>query len=191
MTRILHTFTDVRRQDQLETFAELVYIADVYGDKLVQGYMIEPDDYWAFLLRNWGKEDIVIVEQDVVATLANVDELVLCQSKVCTYPYRLADGKWSVFDIPPETQRQRFNEPFSVVYQDPPRRHAGGTSLGFTKLCVCVQVKIPLHEYPYKVYEWWYLDSFISWHLNRLRQHVHIHSPAVKHNRTPDPVIAY
>jgi hypothetical protein len=182
MTRVLHTYTDIRKKDQVETLAELGLIEAAYGDKLISAKCVEPDDYWSVLLRNWGQEDIVIIEQDVVARLAAIDELVTCQHKVCTFPYQLASASLSVFDFD-YIKHIPFGV-FDVRYPEHIPAFSDGTSLGFTKICGCLQTKIPLWEYDVNKYEWWYLDSFISWHLARLGFKVHVHQPLAKHNRT-------
>jgi hypothetical protein len=191
MTLILHTYTDIRLDDQVETLDSIYRMKAMYAGRVVSEKMVDPDDYWSFLLRNWGKEDIVIIEQDVVGTVGNIDKLIICREPVCANPYRLAAGQYSIFDIPEDTPTKNFGPPFNVNYHYPENHwnmplpvYVGGMSLGFTKISLATQKKIPLWEYPVGVYEWWYLDSFISWHLNRLKQKVHVHTPEVKHNRT-------
>lgn len=182
MTLILHTYTDLRLDDQKETRVQIGFIGDYYGTKVISEKMIAPDDYWSFLLRHWGKEDIIIIEQDVVPSVGKIARIRDCHYKVCTYPHILAAGQWSVFDIEPQTGRfDTFNLAyFWTMYP----RFADGSSLGFIKISLDTQKRIPLWEYPVAKYEWWYLDSFISWHLKRLHQRVHVHASEVKHNRT-------
>ncbi len=178
MTRVLHTYSDVRVEDQLETATEMVKIGVHYPVKWQ--YCIEDDDYWAFLLRNWGYEDIVIVEQDVVAKRHLVDGLVECPEHVCTYPYRLKAGQLSVFEI---TDGDTI--PFiPQFYEVTPPLYTDGSGLGFIKISKELQKHIPLHTYDVGLYKWWYLDSFISWHLKRLKYKIHVHQHMVQHNRS-------
>jgi len=181
MTLILHTYTNERKDEQQETLeqiSELKRLANVESQ-----FCNDTDDYWAFLLRNWGKEDLIIIEQDVVATPLQVIELAQCSRFVCAYPYRLRAGQLSVWNMDDELRHGNFREYLPSYYEAVAPEFASGTSLGFTKISYLAQLLIPLWEYPVDKYKWWYLDSFISWYLHKKLQSVHVHRPEVKHNR--------
>lgn len=187
---IIHTYTDQRPDDQTETLTAISKIREVWPT--VSEKMVEPDDYWSLLLRNWNRgDDLITVEQDVVPSLRKVRELDQCVARVCAFPYRLPAGQWSVFDITPQDKRPPFHEYIPQYYEIGRPHFTNGTSLGFTKIGLGAQSKIPLHEYPVHKYEWWYLDSFISWYLMRAKIMVHVHDEEVKHNRTVELTIRF
>jgi hypothetical protein len=187
MTLILHTYTNERVDEQQETLAqisELKRLANVQSQ-----FCNNTDDYWALLLRYWGKEDIITIEQDVVATPLQVLQLAQCPRFACAFPYRLRAGQLSVWDMENDLKHGKFREYIPAFYEVVSPIFSDGTSLGFTKITTVAQKLVPLWEYDVDKYKWWYLDSFISWHLHKHSQQVHVHRPEVKHNRTNELTI--
>lgn len=184
MTVILHTYTDQRLDEQQETLEQIEQLKQIYGDMVISHKCNNTDDYWSLLLRYWRKQDIITIEQDVVAYPLYVTEMLQCVRHVCTYPYRLRAGQLSVWEMEEyELRHGEFREYIPDFYEVVAPDFSNGTSLGFTKIDLSAQRLVPLWEYPVDKYNWWYLDSFISWYLNRHGQRIHVHRPEVKHNR--------
>jgi hypothetical protein len=150
--------------------------------------MIDKTDYWRFLLEFWGKDELIVVEQDISVSVERINDLLICQQKLCSAPYRLKPPfpHWSVWkansDIFP-VDVVNYNEQVEGMKELP--EYSDGSGLGLTKLCACIQVKIPLHEYDASTYGYGYIDSWISWYAQKINQSFHIHSP-VDHNRNVD-----
>jgi hypothetical protein len=180
---ILHTTTDARPQDQLETIAAVAEIARCYP---VRSYAIPPKDdsaYWRFLLRNWGKDQIVIIEQDIVPTVDRVYELIDCQDDACTVPYDMRPGvKGGSLFYAKGYLADGMAEGLTM-YKEPFPTYSEGSGFGFVKLNSALQRKIPLHKYPVDAYKWSCIDSWVSAYMQRvLDVKWHVHLPKVKHN---------
>lgn len=183
MTLVLHAYSNERLEEQQETLEQLVEIKRIWGDRVISQFCNDTDDYWATLLRIWGKDDLIIVEQDVVATPLHILSLAACSRFACAYPYRLRAGQLSIWDMIDDLKHGEFREYIPDYYEIALPTFCDGTSLGLTKLTTVAQKLVPLWKYDVEKYKWWYLDSFISWHLYKHSQKIHIHLPEVKHNR--------
>lgn len=176
MTRLLHSYTDVRPLSQIETLHGMIEVAKLWSEDVYSCKMVDDGDYHKFLLEHWGQgSDIINIEQDIAVTTEHTYSLEICQYKLCCYPYRLDAGKWSVW--------YSGDLELPANYYETLPDFAGGSSLGLVKISAGIQNRIPLHEYPVDKYKWWFLDSWISHKLNDLGLRWHVHQPPVRHNR--------
>lgn len=172
MTLILHTYTSQRIDEQEETKQIITRLSKDYP--IVSKLCNDTDDYWKILLKHWGKDELIIIEQDIVPSFKMVQELEWCIDELCCFPYLLRDRRWSIFEKKDNIQTH---------YTEPLPKYAEYSSLGFTKISRRIQLSIPLQLYPVDEYKWWYLDSWISEFVGQLNMKFHVHQPSVKHNR--------
>ena len=168
--RILHSYTIYRPQDQLETAAFVKQLEYPLASELVSN----PDGYYNFLSRYWGKETLVNIEQDIVPTNKHIENLLACSYPACTVPYQLTSG-WSVWRgrydaLDQLAEMIRYNPPFPEYVEC--------SGLGLVKINTNLQKLIPLDDV-----HWSLIDMQISQHMQqRLGIRWHVHTPSVKHN---------
>ena len=191
MTLILHPFSDTRPAEQIETLAIIKKLSKRYP---IKSQLCNPtDDYWKFLLKNWNKDDLIIIEQDIVPTVDMIEELEECIEELCCFPYRLRDGRWSVWNnnIPVDQRDNTANAEYYVEPYDDLPEYAPASAFGCTKIVRSIQKQIPLQLYPVEKYAWWYLDSWISERVAHQlsNKRFHLHKPPVKHNHVYEMTI--
>lgn len=181
VTRILHTWTNERVGDQLETWLAVGKLFDKY-DRVSSWPTFNPDDYWKALLSVWGLDTIINIEQDIVPTEKIIEELTACPEDLCTVPYRLSNGRWSIW-YPIYGLFCDFAE--QVHYKEPFPWGAVASGLGLVKIGPVAQSLVNLNDYKHPNFDnhrWDYIDTWLSLQLDRVGHKWHVHMPPVKHN---------
>jgi hypothetical protein len=150
-------------EQQAETWEALKAIRQKYHvvDRALEG----SDGYDNFLLEYWGRDDLIIVEQDVVPTLEQVNSLVECSEPWCAYKYQF---HYIILPNKPKLQ------PYYIA-----------TGFGFTKIALKIQALIPSSLW-YRKGDWRDLDSRVVDQIIRAGFTQHFHGE-VKHNRIVNP----
>ena len=172
MTVILYPYTDVRKANQRDSLLALLQVQRIWGDCLQVVKMTDDTSYWRLLAKYWLREDIIIIEQDIVPRPFSIYQLACCPLAPCTYPYRLKSGHWALFDIGPNNE---------TLFHDEITEYSEASGLGLVKLTKTIQTLIPLEVYDVEHYKWWYLDTFISKYLKMNSILWHVHQPEVRH----------
>lgn len=173
---ILHVWSRVRPEDQVETKKRMAALKHYYPTKSVLAK--EPDDYWKALCSVWNiDDDIINVEQDNVPTLAQIDELNACPYPLCTYPYWRKE-QIVLWDLTPDRQWVSLEEPVPDFVK--------GSGFGCVKIGKPIRELVDITKYPVKQFEWWSIDTWFSTQLLATGSEWHVHMPFVKHNRQWD-----
>ncbi len=162
MVLILHPFSGQHSERQSETWDFLRTVRERYTvvDKLCEGKY----GYNDFLAENWGKgEDIVIVEMDMVPTIADLEELVSCSKTHCNFPYR--PGLYPIIRL------KNFETIFFTEFW----------GMGFARISSTAQEQIPIESWN-RASSWLILDRSIATPLISKFGHYHLHKRLVKHN---------
>lgn len=188
MPTILHSWANTRNEQQVETMRFLLKFIERYHEPAWSFFTqncTEEFAYTEFLharLQVW-QAPYILIAQDNVPTEKQVFELVDCPKPVCTIPYRLREGQWSLWDIKPSglsgTYWQFLERPFPEYNQ-----YSG---LGFIKFGRSAIVKLRSHdpkEYGIPKMPYNMIDYNISLLLKAIGIQWHIHDGEVKHNRT-------
>lgn len=143
-------------------------------------YTVEPvvkdDDYWLTLMSYWNRDDLLIVEQDIMPTADHIEGLLSCPYDACTVPYYLAEDRLSIFRF-----IGRENAPQNAHYRPEDRPDfCEGSSIGLVKLTRHAQSHVRLHAQPY-LRHWSMNDFWISRELWNAKIPWHVHYPGVRH----------
>jgi len=158
--QILHPYSEDRPQDKAETLRFLDSIRDRFE---VVDFVVHRSDYPIQLSRHWGRDDIIILEDDKVPTVADLEELAACPKGFCIFPYPSRDWvKTTVKDWQKHT-------PYG---------------LGFAKFSLEVQ-----KEFPSDGWDWSFrptqCDRIIEKDIIAKRGPMHLHPTMIKHNHGP------
>jgi hypothetical protein len=179
--RILHSFTNERVEDQVETILAVDKLMDKYGD-VTSCLVSNPDGYWKFLLDHWNRTPFINIEQDIVPTVQSLDSLLSCPEDLCTVPYRLSNGKWSIW-YPIYGTYCDFSE--MVHYEEPFPWGVVASGLGLVKIGPVAQSLVNLNDYKHPNFDnhrWDFIDTWLSLQLDRVGHKWHVHTLPVKHN---------
>src|ERR1035437_8889634 len=87
---ILHCYSEKNWSQQQETWdavAKIEAAGYVVTDELTT--IRDDSAYWRVLLRHWSKGRLILFEQDIVPTVAMIQDLSTCYHPACVYPYKL------------------------------------------------------------------------------------------------------
>lgn len=188
-------YSDSRAEEQKETWEAFEFIDSKYNVEHVHAMGV--NDYADTIRDNWGLgHDLVIIEQDIVATLEHIKKLISCSSSLCCYPYPVKSDildTFSVFNFTDRSTPDNWKTYDGARYIDRVRlekfpEYCGLSGFGLTKIGVRAQ---KLVDFPklYDLERWDIIDSWLSLRLyerignNRI---FHIHYPPVKHNHLSD-----
>ena len=195
--RVLHVYSDKRRKFQTETWKAFKSMQEKFV--IEHAHVVSKTDYADVLKCNWGKgHDLIIVEQDIVATSNSVFELLHCRARLCCFPYLIkADDptRYSIFNFTNRSKPDNWKTFDNAKYIDKADiqarpRFCGLSGFGLTKISGKAQSLI---DFPrmYTLKRWDIIDSWLSLRLyEKLRTNriYHIHYPPVKHNHfSPKP----
>lgn len=82
---VLHPFSRFRINEQLETWRALEEIREHF--RVVDVFLKEAMDYDDVLLRFYGVDDLIVVEQDIVPSVEQIRSLTLCPESWCCCEY--------------------------------------------------------------------------------------------------------
>jgi hypothetical protein len=156
----LHTFSRMRLREQRETWKALCKIRRQYSvvDVSVSGVT----DYDSAVREFWGRDDLIIIEQDIVPSCSQIRALENCVCDWCAYRYRI-----------------RYMDNHDPAYWV---THG----LGFTKFNLELQKNYPAELWFHRGnWSWRNLDSRITGLMVQSGLAPHIHGD-VKHNRIAD-----
>lgn len=167
--KILHPFTGLRPTDESETWAFLGELRSKYDiiDRLMgveNGFARSA--YIDFLKEFWGTDDIIIIEDDKVPTVADLHELITCPRDACCFPYAsLGVAK------------------FDMGYW----REYHPNTLGFVKFSLKAQEAAPVIDWNYSVdrrslYPFVPVDLIIESVMTARLGPLHLHEREIKHN---------
>lgn len=189
--KVIHVFSDIRKRNQKETWKAFKTIDGEFDVEHI--HAVERNDYSNALKRYWGKgHNLIIVEQDIVATPNHIRELLSCKARLCCFPYLIKSddpARYSIFNF------TRYSKPdnwktfdgaryIDRVNIDKRPKYCGLSGFGLTKIGVKAQ---ELLDFPkmYKLNRWDIIDSWLSLRLYEIikcNRIYHIHYPSVKHN---------
>jgi hypothetical protein len=155
---VLHPYSSARQEDQLETWEFLNLIRGRFT--VIDAECVGIYGYNTFLSTFWGQEDLIIVEQDIVPTLLDLDEIIACPEPYCVFPYA---AHW---------------KPVTTLIE---WRRGTVKGLGFVKIEKEAQALAPVKEWEFRT-SWRHLDEKIFNAFRRRGWSYHIHERAVKHN---------
>lgn len=155
---ILHSFSRFRINEQLETWQALEPIRKSFT--VADAFLIEAQDYDDALAKFWGKDAVILVEQDIVPSLKQITELVACPAPWCVFEYCV-----------------RYMDDKNLSYKVQ-------TGLGLTKFSLTVQTLSPSSIWHGKG-DYFNLDCRVVNPLIQASLCPHIHGE-VKHNRIVD-----
>lgn len=156
---IVHPFSSGRAQDKVETWAFITKLRE-HGFHVIDKLIDEPMSYPDFLFDVWGRDDdLLIIEDDKVAKVADVVEIQNCGMDFCAFPYP-------------------FSNHFSTSLEDwTPFPY----SLGFTKFSARAQKILPADIW-YREGQHYGLDAMIERPLMDKIGDVHLHQKMIVHN---------
>lgn len=158
MVVILHPYCSKRAKTQAETWRFLLRIDGKYH--IVNRCCDGDVDYPNLLLEYWGKDDIVVIEQDKVPTEQDLEEIINCPEWACIFPYTV----WW-FAI---TQREMWEKHFPY-------------GLGFVKFKREIQQVFPSEMWEQRN-TYVALDRAIERPMIKKFGPMHLHQRWVKHN---------
>jgi len=157
---ILHTFSRMRLREQQETWKALSKIRA--QNRVIDIHVDGESGYDDALRRVWGKEDLIIVEQDIIPSVSMIRALESCVCDWCAYRYLI----------------------HYLNTHDPAYWVTHG--LGLTKFSLALQRKFPLELwYHLGEWQWQNLDCRITGLMVQSGLAPHVHG-VVKHNRVVD-----
>jgi len=170
--KILHLYVDkaLGWEHCKKTFEIVAELKDEFGIESV--YLDENDDYayWKALMSVWAQDDLLTIEQDLIFTREQLNEILKCKHKDCTFAFKLYPVTtalpyivWSIGENLLPSQIRLFRE------EEKPK-FCNFTSLGFTKLSLETQVRTPLDLTPW---HWKFVDIGTIGKLKDLKVHVH------------------
>ena len=162
---ILHPYSNNREENQRRTWDFLSRLDKERPYKIVHKLVTGKYGYDNFLAEYWGKSDILVIEQDIVPTISQVDEIINCKEEWCAFKYRTNLITFVLFNI-------WFT-----------------SALGFTKISRRLQQKYPSSlwvQTPKGNEGWRNIDQRVFHHMcNVDGLHAHIHG-IVEHNHPID-----
>lgn len=198
MTTILHVYKPgLRELEQIETLHAVIQLAFHCGandgwDRVTERTWdffsiptVADSDWLNVIVKCWyNYDDFISFDQDIVPSIQMVQDLVLCPEPLCCFPYRLKDGRWSVWEVgnPLEGEDYKNGSYYQLFYEKLPV-FAEGSGFGLVKIAEEIRNKIDWNDYPIDRFKWWYLDCWLSRQIYLLDERWHVHTPPVKHNR--------
>lgn len=193
--RILHTYTNDRLEDQVETKRAISQLEHRYGYVVESVQCLFPWSYWSYLAGVWGLQDLILIEQDIVPEFYHISHLADCGFEACTVPYRVS-GHWSIgwstYDIDMQNSAVGPTGPTGLGilqptgtqwFDDTSSKLAPVSAFGLVKISKGLQERIDIHKYPVPEQHWSLLDTWFSAYMNVMEGlDWHVHLPSVKHN---------
>ncbi len=166
--RILMPYVNKRVNNQIETINSYNLLKLKYH--IIRKETNNDIDYFNLLLNNWGIEDLIIWEMDIIAYECNIRSLNECDKDICSYNYKLTNGN--------SICRNKDRTPFldNTEYSD-------RVGFGFTKISLAMQKIITPSQFKRK--SWSTLDTEFSYLMKDLDITAHIHWPLIEHNHDP------
>jgi hypothetical protein len=157
---VLHTFSRMRLREQRETWKALCKIRQQYP--VVDVDVSGETDYDDAVRKVWRKDDLIIVEQDIVPSCSQIHVLESCVCDWCVFRYQV-----------------RYMDDHDPAYWV---THG----LGFTRFSFGLQKRFPADLWFHiKNWSWRNLDSRITELMVQSGLAPHVHGD-VKHNRIAD-----
>lgn len=145
------------------------------GARVVTYQCTEEKSYEEMFRKVWDAPiDYVIIEHDMVPTVDQITDIVLCPFPTCTFDYQLND--WGALAC-----RDVDVEPLEA-YGHKAHVFCKLAGLGFTKLGWQQRARISLRDLEESNYEWRDLDSRLSRLINKHNGTFHVHDGLVHHN---------
>ena len=136
----------------------------------------DPYSYWKALKENWMKDDILLLEHDVLPTVSQINEILDCPHSDCGFRY--GSDKNPNMDNPSAWD---FNDPKDIMnrkWHYDFKEYADGIVFGLVKISKEYQSKTPIDP-PIRFYEG--LDTYLSfrgmphkWHVHKYVVHNHL-----------------
>lgn len=161
--KLLHPYSNRNDKNELETWQFFTKIYELQEFNSLSITHLKCNDnhitFTKWMIENWGKDDLIVVEADKVPTLDNLRELISCKAKFCCFPYQFSYIPWI-------TTRLYWDIHFPYT-------------LGFVKFTKEVQLSIPTDNWGYDKYS---LDRAIEIPMIAKFGMMHIHREWIKHN---------
>lgn len=162
--------------ETLKDYAYEIYRPVVHNNKDI------PSEYEKAILKYWGRDDLLVIEHDIVPTLGAVKQMETCPSMLCAndYPFHRIDA----------SQQPYTRSSCRVVVYEGDHEHehridtetawADFVGLGFTRFRKPFMKAI---KPGWKSGTWIDLDTRIShWTHEEIHTKWHVHRPALMHN---------
>jgi hypothetical protein len=146
-------------------------------------------DYERKFRQLWGKDDLIVVEHDVVPTMEGLVRLAECPHDLCARVYRFYLASHDEPDKLLGFNMCRVLMPGgSQGYVADGETEADFVGFGMTRISMRFQVAHPVLDFPWG--GWGNLDSrFCEWTCG-MGLKWHVHWPCAKHNHYPDGYVA-
>ncbi len=159
--------------------------------KIIRERTENPGEYEMFLNKWWNKEDIIILEHDIVPSELDLEELIKCKYDICAYNYYLYQCSTYLKE---NVLAHRNKEKKWITEKDD---FADLVGFGFIKISLRVQKQIDLINIVNDARQRRYInytkvlknqsagitaDSTISEEFVRLKEKIHIHKKILRHN---------
>lgn len=164
---------DVRPECQVEAQAAMARLAGAGWEVWKVDCKDSVFRYAEALGAGWGYRSFINVEQDIVITEAQARALAACRYPLCTIPYRLKDGHWSLWS------NGRLEAGTTISYYNQPGAWARGSALGAVKISAVIQRQVRLPG----TWQWDEIDIRLNNVLADHRIIWHVHQDQVKHIR--------
>lgn len=178
--RILHVYSNNRIENQTKTWEAVKELQDI-GYKIEDIMLPENLSYEELLFSLWTKEDIILIEQDIVPTKERLDELLNCKEILCYHFYKLRGKPLNE----PERYLQVVNYEKGVIELQKVSDLMMHKGFGFTKITKeAQQLSSPNDWYHTKYQEiegWYNLDTRIRLSFEKKGVNYHKHN-YVEHN---------
>ncbi|MHB8371467.1 MAG: hypothetical protein ACYDAO_08380 [Thermoplasmataceae archaeon] len=144
--KILHVYSNARAKEQRETWSAFELIDSVY--KVEHVHVMGVNDYADTLRDNWDLgHDLILIEQDIVATTDHIRKLISCSAPLCCFPYLIrSDVKnhYSIFNFTGHSKVDNWKTYDGARYIDKVKiegkpRYCGLSGFGLTKIGVNAQ----------------------------------------------------
>jgi len=194
MTIILHPYTELatRGEERYRKTWQLITFLSVFSKERVKvesrlTTKYDDEAYYKVLKSVWAKDDLLIIEEDKIASIDQVTDIINCPKPCCTGFYKiyftdttkgnLPSYVWSVGDLSYVWSVGNMNTPATQEpYPKQEYYHFAGT--GFLKISLELQKKTNLDLITHRRYQ-----DGLDMQLFKIMSpiDVHLHSPEVEH----------
>ena len=161
------------------TLKLLRYFAKDYNIRLIEAK--EPDDYDKALKDLWGKDDIIIVEHDMIFHRGQLEEIINCGHYLCAFNYYLYEPTTGLKE--PVLAHRSIGETRRLHWNSTEDETADSVGFGMTKISLNFQRDFgAAWDKGTKGTEWKNLDTRFSFYAMKLKIKFDIHKDIVFHN---------
>jgi hypothetical protein len=187
MAIIVSVHGDKRQEDQAPTQQMLNKISEWHY--VMKRQVVDDHTYDDAVSDAWGLDELIVIEQDIEFTRAQIDELLDCKHDLCAFPYWLYEPTTGISEPYLSNRIVTRKMGYSVLgyrflnEQDIKEglEFTEFSGLGLTKFSLKAQQVVKAEEW-HRNGTWLDLDHRISMRFFMNDMKFHLHLPPVKHN---------